>query len=134
MAATVMNISPDTARSKFAFGEFVFDSGSGELHDGGKTVLLRPQVAKLLTLLLEHAGNIVSREDIRNHLWSSHTVVEFEEGISACVRQLRVALNDGATGTRYIQTISRRGYKFIYPVSAFDAETVPHARSQSPHG
>lgn len=127
MAATVMNISPDTARSKFAFGEFVFDSGSGELHDGGKTVLLRPQVAKLLTLLLEHAGNIVSREDIRNHLWSSHTVVEFEEGISACVRQLRVALNDGATGTRYIQTISRRGYKFIYPVSAFDGETVPSA-------
>ncbi|MDE2460039.1 MAG: winged helix-turn-helix domain-containing protein, partial [Gammaproteobacteria bacterium] len=122
-----MNTSPDTARSKFAFGEFVFDPGSGELHDGGKTALLRPQVAKLLTLLLERAGNIVSREDIRNHLWSSHTVVEFEEGISACMRQLRVALNDGATGTRYIQTISRRGYKFIYPVSAFDGETVPRA-------
>src|SRR5574337_2091019 len=124
MAATVMNTVPDTARSKFAFGEFVFEPGSGELHDGGKTLLLRPQVAKLLTLLLEHAGNIVSREDIRNHLWSSHTVVEFEEGISACMRQLRVALNDGATGTRYIKTISRRGYKLIFPVNLVSGEAA----------
>lgn len=126
MAATVMDISPDTSHRKFAFGEFVFDARSGELYDGQKTALLRPQVAKLLTLLLEHAGNIVSREEIRNCLWSSHTVVEFEEGISACMRQLRVALNDGATGTRYIQTISRRGYKFIFPVS------IPEGGAASP--
>ena len=99
-----MDISPDIARRKYAFGEFVFDPRSGELLDGQKTALLRPQVAKLLALLLEHAGNIVSRDEIRHCLWGSHTVVEFEEGISACMRQLRVALNDGATGTRYIQT------------------------------
>lgn len=113
-------MNSDTPSSRFAFGEFVFEPHSGELHDGGKTTPLRPQVAKLLTLLLEHAGNIVSREDIRNHLWSSKTVVEFEEGISACVRQLRVALNDGTSGARYIQTISRRGYKFVFPVTALD--------------
>ena len=128
-----MDISPDIAHRKYAFGEFVFDPRSGELRDGQKTALLRPQVAKLLALLLEHAGNIVSREEIRHCLWGSHTVVEFEEGISACMRQLRVALNDGATGTRYIQTISRRGYKFIFPVTVFDADTaVPHDGAAAP--
>lgn len=111
----------DTTHSRFAFGEFVFDPHSGELYAGGRATLLRPQVAKLLTLLLENAGNIVSRDDIRNYLWTSKTVVEFEEGISACVRQLRVALNDGTNGARYIQTISRRGYKFVFQVSRTDA-------------
>ncbi|MGH8398871.1 MAG: winged helix-turn-helix domain-containing protein, partial [Gammaproteobacteria bacterium] len=115
-----MDITPDIPSAKFAFGEFVFDPRSGELRDGQKATLLRPQVAKLLTLLLSHADNIVSREEIRNSLWGSKAVVEFEEGISACMRQLRVALNDGTTGTRYIQTISRRGYKFVYPVTALD--------------
>jgi TolB-like protein/DNA-binding winged helix-turn-helix (wHTH) protein/thioredoxin-like negative regulator of GroEL len=115
-----MDNSPNPSPAKFAFGEFVFDARSGELHDGRKITLLRPQVAKLLTLLLSHADNIVSREEIRNYLWSSHTVVEFEEGISACMRQLRVALNDGTSGTRYIQTISRRGYKFVFPVTVPD--------------
>ncbi|HEV2111572.1 MAG TPA: winged helix-turn-helix domain-containing protein, partial [Gammaproteobacteria bacterium] len=87
---------------------------------GQKTVQLRPQVAKLLELLLRNGDNTVSREEIRNHLWGSHVVVEFEEGISACVRQLRIALNDGASGTRYIQTISRRGYKFVFPVTVHE--------------
>ncbi|MDE2234495.1 MAG: winged helix-turn-helix domain-containing protein [Gammaproteobacteria bacterium] len=111
----------DTQQTRFVFGDFEFDARSGELFDGQKTQLLRPQVAKLLNLLLSHAGIIVSREEIRHCLWGTHTVVEFEEGISACMRQLRIALNDGTTGTRYIQTISRRGYKFVYPVSAADA-------------
>ncbi|MGH8278715.1 MAG: winged helix-turn-helix domain-containing protein [Gammaproteobacteria bacterium] len=118
-------MSPDTPNHRFGFGEFVFDPHSGELQDGGKTTMLRPQVAKLLALLLEHAGSVVSREDIRQCLWSSKTIVEFEEGISACVRQLRVALNDGVNGARYIQTISRRGYKFVYPVAP-SGVTDPH--------
>jgi len=132
-----MDNSTNMSAAKYAFGEFVFDTRSGELHDGGKTTLLRPQVAKLLTLLLSHADNIVSREEIRNCLWSSHTVVEFEEGISACMRQLRVALNDGTNGTRYIQTISRRGYKFVFPVTAVDenhAGAVPAHFPATPPG
>lgn len=117
-----MDIAPDISHAKFVFGEFVFDPRSGELRDGQKITLLRPQVAKLLALLLGQAGNIVSREEIRNCLWGSKTVVEFEEGISACMRQLRIALNDGTTGTRYIQTISRRGYKFVFPVTVTDGD------------
>ncbi|MHB8405092.1 MAG: winged helix-turn-helix domain-containing protein [Gammaproteobacteria bacterium] len=129
-----MDITPDMPHGRFVFGEFVFDPRSGELRDGQKTVLLRPQVAKLLTLLLSHADNIVSREEIRNCLWGSHTVVEFEEGISACMRQLRIALNDGTTGTRYIQTISRRGYKFVFPVTVTNGEglAAAHAASAAP--
>lgn len=131
-----MNITSDMPHGRFVFGEFVFDPRSGELRDGQKTVLLRPQVAKLLTLLLSHADSIVSREEIRNCLWGSHTVVEFEEGISACMRQLRIALNDGTTGTRYIQTISRRGYKFVFPVTVTNGEVLAtgHAASAAPPG
>ena len=112
-----MNSTPEQPKVHYTFGQYSFRPDSGELNDGQKTVQLRPQVAKLLELLLRNADNTVSREDIRNHLWGSHVVVEFEEGISACVRQLRIALNDGASGTRYIQTISRRGYKFVFPVA-----------------
>jgi DNA-binding winged helix-turn-helix (wHTH) protein/TolB-like protein/Flp pilus assembly protein TadD len=122
-----MDITPEIPRIRYVFGEFEFEPRSGELRDGQKTVLLRPQVAKLLNLLLSHADSIVSREEIRNCLWGSHAVVEFEEGISACMRQLRIALNDGTTGTRYIQTISRRGYKFVYPVTVVDGDS-PAAR------
>lgn len=116
-----MDANPNSPQKKFAFGEYVFVPLSGELFDGHKMLLLRPQVAKLLDLLLTNANSIVSRDEIRNCLWSSKTVVEFEEGISACMRQLRVALNDGTTGTRYIQTISKRGYKFVFPVTVSDS-------------
>ena len=112
-----MNSTAELTRPQYTFGQYSFDPRSGELYDGQKTAQLRPQVAKLLELLLSHANDTVSRDEIRHHLWGDHVVVEFEEGISACVRQLRIALNDGADGTRYIQTISRRGYKFVYAVA-----------------
>jgi DNA-binding winged helix-turn-helix (wHTH) protein/TolB-like protein len=125
-----MNTQEPT-RVQYTFGQYVFDPHSGELNDGQKTVQLRPQVAKLLELLLRKANTTVSREEIKNHLWGSHIVVEFEEGISACVRQLRIALNDGAAGTRYIQTISRRGYKFVFPVSVSEDGKALERRAQA---
>ena len=125
-------LSPqEPTRVQYTFGQYVFDPHSGELNDGQKTVQLRPQVAKLLELLLRKANTTVSREEIKNHLWGSHIVVEFEEGISACVRQLRIALNDGAAGTRYIQTISRRGYKFVYPVEMSEDGKALERRAQA---
>ena len=116
-----MESTQEPSRLQYVFGPYAFDPASGELDDGQKTAQLRPQVAKLLQLLLSHANSTVSRDDIRKHLWGDNIVVEFEEGISACVRQLRIALNDGAAGTRYIQTISRRGYKFVFPVTTREA-------------
>ena len=128
-----MHTTPEIPRVRYAFGQYVFAPHSGELNDGTKTFQLRPQVAKLLDLLLRNAGETVSREDIKNHLWGSNIVVEFEEGISACVRQLRIALNDGADGTRYIQTISRRGYKFVFPVSLVgEGAAVPEHAAPAP--
>lgn len=117
-----MNSTAELTRPQYTFGQYSFDPRSGELYDGQKTAQLRPQVAKLLELLLSHANDTVSRDEIRHHLWGDHVVVEFEEGISACVRQLRIALNDGADGTRYIQTISRRGYKFVYAVAIHEGK------------
>src|SRR6185503_6410765 len=130
----------EPSRVQYTFGQYVFDPHSGELNDGQKTAQLRPQVAKLLELLLRKANTTVSRDEIKNHLWGTHIVVEFEEGISACVRQLRIALNDGAAGTRFIQTISRRGYKFVYPVSvsedghAFERRAAAQAAAAAPAG
>lgn len=126
-----MNSVQEPTRVQYTFGQYVFDPHSGELNDGQKTAQLRPQVAKLLELLLRKANTTVSREEIKNHLWGSHIVVEFEEGISACVRQLRIALNDGASGTRYIQTISRRGYKFVFPVSVSEDGQALERRAQA---
>lgn len=116
-----MDHSHDSTNQRYAFGSFVFNPASGELRENGKVTQLRPQVAKLLELLLHNPDNIVSREEIRNTLWDEKTVVEFEEGISACIRQLRVALNDGVSGVRYVQTIARRGYKFVAPVQTLQA-------------
>lgn len=131
-AAAGRSLGPqEPTRVQYTFGQHVFDPHSGELYDGQKTVQLRPQVSKLLDLLLKNANITVSREEIKNHLWGSHIVVEFEEGISACVRQLRIALNDGAAGTRYIQTISRRGYKFVFPVSVSEDGKALERRAQA---
>jgi DNA-binding winged helix-turn-helix (wHTH) protein/TolB-like protein len=131
-AAAGRGLNPqEPIRVQYTFGQYVFDPHSGELYDGQKTMQLRPQVAKLLDLLLKNANITVSREEIKNHLWGSHIVVEFEEGISACVRQLRIALNDGAAGTRYIQTISRRGYKFVFPVSVSEDGKALERRAQA---
>ncbi|HEX6550606.1 MAG TPA: FlgO family outer membrane protein, partial [Gammaproteobacteria bacterium] len=126
----VMDHIQASTTHRYAFGSFVFDPASGELREGSKTAQLRPQVAKLLELLLRNPDSIVSREEIRNTLWDEKVVVEFEEGISACVRQLRVALNDGVSGVRYVQTVARRGYKFVAPVQTLPppgsgADTIP---------
>src|SRR5579859_6983567 len=126
------NTTQELTRVQYTFGQYIFDPQSGELNDGQKTVQLRPQVGKLLELLLRKANTTVSREEIKNHLWGAHIVVEFEEGISACVRQLRIALNDGASGTRYIQTISRRGYKFVFPVGVSEDGLALERRAQTP--
>lgn len=117
-----MDHSHANSDRRYAFGSFVFDPASGELREHGKVTQLRPQVATLLELLLRNTDTIVSREEIRNTLWDEKVVVEFEEGISACVRQLRVALNDGVSGVRYIQTVARRGYKFVAPVRMLTAD------------
>ena len=104
------------------FGVFEFDSRSLELWKNGRLVPVRPQPLKLLALLLEQPGEVVSREDIQRALWTSETFVDFEQGMNHAVRELRSALGDAAESPRFIQTLPRRGYRFLAPVEKVAAD------------
>ena len=95
-----------------SFGRFTFDDTSGELFDGAATARLAPQVASVLSLLLASAGELVTREQFKAALWPD-TTVEFDDGLNFCIRQLRLALDDDASQPRFVETLPRRGYRFI---------------------
>jgi DNA-binding winged helix-turn-helix (wHTH) protein/Tol biopolymer transport system component len=110
--------SPARFLSRFRFGAFELDAASGELRKSGMPIKLRLQAARVLLLLAERSGQIVTREEIRERLWSDNTFVDFERGINFCVNQIRAALGDDAEKPRYVETLPRRGYRFIAPVTA----------------
>ena len=97
-------------------GEFEFDAKAGELYAGGQRTILQNQPFKILLMLVEHAGEVVSREEIRQMLWPDGVVVSFEIGISQAIRKLRRAFNDSAVEGRFIETVGRRGYRLKVPV------------------
>ena len=99
--------------SLLRFGVFELDTKNGELRKEGFLVRLKPQPLNLLTLLVSQAGDVVSRNEIRERLWGSETFIDFEEGVNHCIWQLRMALGDDAIQPRYIQTLPRRGYRFL---------------------
>jgi DNA-binding winged helix-turn-helix (wHTH) protein/Tol biopolymer transport system component len=109
--------SPVRLISRFRFGAFELDAASGELRKSGMPIKLRLQAAQVLLLLAERSGHIVTREEIRDRLWSANTFVDFERGINFCVNQIRAALGDDAEKPRYVETLPRRGYRFIAPVT-----------------
>jgi DNA-binding winged helix-turn-helix (wHTH) protein/TolB-like protein len=96
---------------------FEFDSRTGELRREGQIVKLSPQPARVLALLLERPGEVVLRDELRTHLWGGDTFVDFERGLNFCILQVRAALGDSADSPRFVQTVPRRGYRFIAPVS-----------------
>ena len=99
------------------FGPYELDVRSGELRKFGIRIKLREQpVLKILTLLLENAGEVVLREQIRDLLWPNDTVVEFDHGINVAIRKLRDALGETAEDPRYVETVASRGYRFIGPI------------------
>src|SRR6516165_11156219 len=89
-----------------------------ELRRGGTPVKLREQSFNILVFLLEHAGELVTREDLRRVLWPSDTFVDFDHSLNTAVMKLREALGDSADTPLYIETIPKRGYRFIAPVEA----------------
>jgi DNA-binding winged helix-turn-helix (wHTH) protein/TolB-like protein len=103
---------------RYRFGTFEFDDRSGLLTRGDRPIALEPQPARALGLLLAHAGELVARDDLRAHLWGDETHVDFDRGLAYCVGQLRAALGDTAENPRFVQTLPRRGFKFIAPVEA----------------
>ena len=100
------------------FGTFEFDADSGELRKNGRAVALEPQPAKALALLLSKGGEIVSREELRDSVWGADTHVDFDRGLAYCVSQIRAALGDSGDNPRFVQTIPKRGFKFIAPLSS----------------
>jgi len=104
-------------RRNFRFGVFELDTESGDLFREGKAQpRLRDQALQILLMLLERPRELVTREQLRERLWSSDTFVDFDHGLNTAINQLRSALGDAAANPRFIQTLPRRGYRFIAPV------------------
>src|SRR5215469_5854060 len=110
-----MTLQTPTHRS-LRFGPFEFDTASEELLKSGSKIKVYPQPLKVLQLFLERPGQLVTREEIRERLWGRNINVDFERGINFCINQIREALADDPERPRYIETLQRRGYRFIAPV------------------
>jgi DNA-binding winged helix-turn-helix (wHTH) protein/TolB-like protein len=124
----------------YKFGVFEFDAASGELRKNGRVVAIEPQPAKALALLLARAADrggvradgIVSREELRDAVWGADTHVDFDRGLAYCLSQVRAALADSGDNPRFVQTIPRRGFKFIAPVSGRAEAAVRPAETRRP--
>ena len=107
---------PAPARRPLRFGSFELDLQSGELRKAGVLVGLQEQSLKVLVELLARPGELVTREQLRQRLWPSGTFVDYEHGLNAVINRLRETLGDSADSPRFIQTVPRRGYRFIASV------------------
>ena len=99
------------------FGLFEVDLRAGELRRNGSRLKLQEQPFQVLALLLETPGEIVSREELRNRLWPADTFVDFDHSLNAAIKRLRDALGDSAENPRFVETVARRGYRFVAPVN-----------------
>ncbi len=108
--------TPASSSRRVYTGLFEIDFGSGEVHKEGRKVQLQEQPFRVLAVLLEHAGEVVTRDQLQAKLWPADTYVGFDEGLNTTIRKLRVAFGDSAENPRFIETVSRRGYRFIAPV------------------
>jgi DNA-binding winged helix-turn-helix (wHTH) protein len=108
------------------FGLFELDLSAGELRRGGVKLRLQGQPFHVLALLLERAGDVVTREELQQKLWPSDTFVDFDHSLNTAINKVREALGDSASSPRYVETLARRGYRFIAPVQTSD-QTSPLA-------
>jgi len=102
--------------SRLRFDGFELDLAAGELRSGSMLIRLQPQPLKVLMLLANRAGQLVSREEIQKQVWTDDTFVDFDQGLNYCIRQIRAALRDDAEAPRFIETVPRRGYRFLSKV------------------
>ncbi len=121
--------SPRIAR----FGVFELDLAAGELRKNGAKLRLQEQPFQVLAMLLERAGDVVTREALRQKLWPADTFVDFDHSLNTAVNKLRETLGDSASNPRYIETMARRGYRFIAPVqNSVGADRVGTQDSSQP--
>lgn len=109
----------------FRFGEFELDVDAGELRRNNRRLKLQPQPFKLLLLLARRAGSLVTREEIRHELWPEGTFVDFDQAMNFSIKQIRDVFGDSAERPLYLETVPRRGYRFIAPITRGREETRP---------
>jgi TolB-like protein/predicted Zn-dependent protease len=97
------------------FGAFELDPRTGELRKGRRRLHLQAQPFRVLSILVSRAGQLVTREELQHQLWDGRTFVDFEQGLNVCIRRIRAALHDDADAPRFVETVPRRGYRFIAP-------------------
>src|SRR6516164_10396857 len=112
-------------RSVYRFGVFELDAYTGELRRNGLKLKLQDQPCQVLLKLLEQAGHTVTREQLRCALWHDDTFVDFETGLNTTIRRLRETLGDSADNPTFIETVPKRGYRFIAPVTAPNSGSEP---------
>ena len=129
---------PSAAKTVYRFGLFEADARTGELRKQGRPLRLRGRPFDILLLLLERAGDVISRDELRQQLWPADTFVDFDHGLNSAMNRLREALGDSAENPRFIETLPRRGYRFVAPIhvvqtgSAVAAPMVGTAPSAPP--
>jgi TolB-like protein/DNA-binding winged helix-turn-helix (wHTH) protein/Tfp pilus assembly protein PilF len=109
------------SREKVSFGEFELNCRTGELRRNDSILKLQPQPAKVLAILVERAGVVVTRQELAEQLWGSDTYVDFEHGLNFAIRQVRSVLEDDAEHPRFLETVPKRGYRFIATVNEVSA-------------
>jgi cholera toxin transcriptional activator len=113
------------------FGVFAADLAAGELRKNGVRIRLQEQPFQVLALLLERPAEVVTREELRQKLWPADTFVDFDHSLNTAVNKLREALGDSASSPRYVETLARRGYRFLAPVER-DGANAPALQSTNP--
>jgi len=111
-------------RVRLRFGVFELDPRAGELRKHGLRVRLQEQPFQVLVMLLEHPGEVVTREELQKKLWPADTFVDFDHGLNKAINKIREALSDSADSPRFVETVARRGYRFLAEVKVADAATV----------
>jgi DNA-binding winged helix-turn-helix (wHTH) protein len=114
--------TPSNEKRKLQFGEFVVDARAGEVYRRGKKIKLQQQPAQVLLTLLEKPGEIVTREELRRIIWPADTFVDFEHSLNTAIKKLRQALGDRAGKSRFVETLPRRGYRFLPKVEELEGK------------
>jgi TolB-like protein/DNA-binding winged helix-turn-helix (wHTH) protein/Flp pilus assembly protein TadD len=122
---------PSTVQNLIYFADFVVDQRAGELRKGGVKVRLQEQPFRVLAALLESSGEVVTREELRTRLWPADTFVDFDHRLAAAVNKIRDALGDSAQNARFIETVGRRGYRFLVPVELGEQQVMSNGNGQT---
>lgn len=123
--------APQNSSRVLRFGVFEADLRSGELRKSGIKLRLTGQPFQVLAALLERAGEVVTREELQQKLWASDTFVDFDHSLNTAINRVREVLGDSASSPRYVETLARRGYRFIAPIQS-ESPQAPEARLSGP--